>query len=246
MMSEQQSDERRTALVVVAHPDDAEFGCGGTIAAWTRAGWEVTLVICTDGGSGGPDHAEDVGPEARRRVNETRKAEQRAAAAVLGLKEVVFLDMRDGELEPSIALRREIVRQIRRTQAYRVACQSPDRTWAPQYSLGRFHPDHLAAGAATVSAVYPAAQNAWDFPDLLAEGLQPSRVRELYVMGAPTQNHAVDISETIEIKLAALAHHVSQLGEDQTELAKRIRDWAAERGQPFEMAMAETFHKVEN
>src|SRR5690606_32235987 len=108
------------------------------------------------------------------------------------------------------------------------------------------HPDHLAAGAATVAAVYPAAQNSWDFPELLAEGLQPSRVRELYVMGAPTQNFAVDISETIEQKLAALRCHVSQLGEDQTELAKRIRDWSVARGEPFGLPMAETFHKVEN
>lgn len=245
-MSEEQKDDRRTALVVVAHPDDAEFGCGGTIAAWAREGWEVTLVICTDGGSGGPDDAEDVGPEARRKVNATRKAEQRAAAEQLGIAEVVFLDLRDGELEPNLALRREIVRQIRRTKAYRVVCQSPDRTWTPQYALGRFHPDHLAAGAATVAAVYPAAQNSWDFPELLAEGLQPSRVRELYVMGAPTQNFAVDISETIEQKLAALRCHVSQLGEDQTELAKRIRDWSVERGEPFGLPMAETFHKVEN
>lgn len=245
-MSEEQKDDRKTALVVVAHPDDAEFGCGGTIAAWAAEGWEVTLVVCTDGGSGGPDHAEDVGPEARRRVNATRKAEQRAAAEHLGLAEVVFLDLRDGELEPNIALRREIVRQIRRTKAYRVVCQSPDRTWAPSYAIGRYHPDHLAAGTATVAAVYPAAQNSWDFPELLAEGLQPSRVRELYIMGAPTQNHAVDVSASFEQKLAALRCHVSQLGEDQTELARRLREWAKERGEPFGMEAAETFHKVDN
>ncbi|NJN16618.1 MAG: PIG-L family deacetylase [Oscillochloris sp.] len=245
-MSEQQTDDRRTALVVVSHHDDAEFGCGGTIAAWAAEGWQVTLVICTDGGSGGPDDAQDVGPEARRKISETRKAEQRAAAKELGIAEVVFLDLRDGELEPNIALRREIVRQIRRTKAYRLVCQSPDRTWTPNYMIGRYHPDHLAAGTAAIAAVYPAAQNAWDFPDLLAEGLQPSRVRELYVMGAPVANFAVDISATIEAKLAALRCHVSQLGEDQTKLAERIREWAAERGKDFEFAMAETFHKVEN
>lgn len=244
-MSEQQ-EERKTALVVVAHPDDAEFGCGGTIAAWAREGWQVTLVVCTDGGSGGPDHATDVSLEARRRTSETRKAEQRAAAEVLGLHEVVFLDYPDGQLEPSLALRREIVRQIRRTKAARVVCQSPDRTWTPQYAIGRYHPDHLAAGTATVAAVYPAAQNAWDFPELLAEGFQPSRVRELFIVGAPTQNHAVDIGATMEQKLGALRCHVSQLGEDQTELAKRLHEWAAERGKSFDMALAETFHRVEN
>lgn len=241
-----QVDERpRTALVVVAHPDDAEFGCGGTIAAWAAEGWEVTLLICTDGGSGGPDDASDVGPEARRRISATRKEEQRAAGAVLGLKEIVFLDLPDGQLMPDLTLRREIVRQLRRIRAYRLVCQSPERVWTPSYAIGRYHPDHLAAATAALAAVYPAAQNAWDFPELLAEGLLPSKVRELYVMGAPHTNHAVDISETMEQKLAALRCHVSQLGEDQTELAKRIREWAAERGEPFGMAMAETFHKVE-
>lgn len=239
-------EERRTALVVVAHPDDAEFGCGGTIAAWAQEGWQVTLLVCTDGTAGGPDEAIDVSQEARRRINTTRKAEQQAAAAELGIHEVVFLDYPDGLLTPSIELRREIVRHIRRTRAYRLVCQSPDRVWTPQYVIGRYHPDHLAAAQAALAALYPAAQNPWDFPELLAEGLLPSRVKELYVVGAPTQNYAVDISGTIEQKLAALRCHVSQLGEDQTELAQRIREWAADRGKPFDLACAETFHRVEN
>ncbi len=244
-MSEQSVD-RKTALVVVAHPDDAEFGCGGTIAAWAKEGWQVTLVICTDGSSGGPDEATDVRNELRRQLTATRKQEQAEAAKALGIHEVVFLDYPDGELEPSLGLRREIVRQIRRTRAYRLVCQSPDRVWEPQYMIGRFHPDHLAAAQATMAAVYPAAQNPWDFPELMAEGFPPSRVKELYVIGAPLTNHAVDISSTIEQKLAALACHVSQLGSDQTQLAERIRGWAVERGQPYNVPMAETFHRVEN
>lgn len=238
--------EPRTALVVVAHPDDAEFGCGGTIAAWAAEGWEITLVICTDGSAGGPDDATDVGPEARRRISEIRKAEQRAAAEILGIKEVVFLDYPDGMLQPSIELRRDIVRQIRRVRAQRVVCQSPDRVWTPQYSIPRFHPDHLAAANATLAAVYPAAQNGWDFPELLAEGYLPSKVHEIYITGAPVLNYAVDISATIEQKLAALRCHVSQLGTDQTELAAMVRQWAAERGQEFGLALAEAFHRVEN
>ena len=241
------AEERpRTALVVVAHPDDAEFGCGATLAAWTREGWAVTLVVCSDGGSGGPDHATEVTPEARRRISETRKTEQRAAAEVLGLHEVVFLDFPDGQLEPSIALRREIVRHIRRVRAYRLVCQSPDRTWTPSYALGRYHPDHLAVGTAALAAVYPAAQNCWDFPELLADGLLPSRVKELWVIAAPHLNHAVDISATFEVKLAALRCHVSQLGTDHTALAERIRQWAVERGEPFGLPLAESFHMVEN
>ncbi|MEI7768557.1 MAG: PIG-L deacetylase family protein [Chloroflexales bacterium] len=244
-MTEQVHD-RKTALVVVAHPDDAEFGCGGTIATWANEGWQVTLVICTDGSSGGPDDATDVRTELRRQLTATRKREQAAAANALGLHEVVHLDYPDGELAPTLELRREIVRQIRRTRAYRLVCQSPDRVWDPQYMIGRFHPDHLAAAQATMAALYPAAQNPWDFPELMAEGFPPSRVKELYVIGAPLINHAVDIGATMEQKLAALACHVSQLGTDQTELAKRIRTWAAERGQPYGLPMAETFHRVEN
>jgi LmbE family N-acetylglucosaminyl deacetylase len=244
-MTEQVND-RKTALVVVAHPDDAEFGCGGTIAAWANDGWQVTLVICTDGSSGGPDEATDVRSELRRQLTATRKQEQAEAAKALGIHEVVFLDYPDGELAPTLELRREIVRQIRRTRAYRLVCQSPDRVWEPQYMIGRFHPDHLAAAQATMAALYPAAQNPWDFPELMAEGFLPSRVKELYVVGAPLINHAVDISATIEQKLAALACHVSQLGSDQTKLAERIREWAAERGQPYGLPMAETFHRVEN
>lgn len=245
-MSSPVEERPKTALVVVAHPDDAEFGCGATIAAWALEGWEVTLVICTDGGSGGPDDATEVGPEDRRRISNLRKQEQRAAAAQLGLKEVVFLDFPDGQLEPSLALRREIVRHLRRTRAYRLVCQSPDRVWTPSYAIGRYHPDHLAAATASLAAVYPAAQNGWDFPELLAEGLQPSKVKELWVVGAPHLNHAVDISATFEHKLAALRCHVSQLGADQSELAERLRQWAVERGEAFGLPMAETFHKVDN
>ncbi len=244
-MSEHQTGNR-SALVVVAHPDDAEFGCGGTLAAWAAEGWGITLVICTDGGSGGPDDAVDVSPAARRRITEIRKAEQLAAAQILGLKEVVFLDYPDGMLQPSLELRRDIVRQIRRARASRVVCQSPDRVWTPQYSIPRFHPDHLAAASATLAAVYPAAQNPWDFPELLAEGFPPHRVREIYITGAPVLNFAVDISATIEQKLAALRCHVSQLGVDQTEIAQWVRQWAAERGQEFGLPLAEAFHRVEN
>ncbi|PDV96991.1 PIG-L deacetylase family protein [Candidatus Chloroploca asiatica] len=240
------ADERRTVLAVVAHPDDAEFSCGATLAAWAQEGWEVTLVVCTDGSGGGPDDAIDVGSAERRRISNIRKVEQRAAGEVMGLKEVVFLDYPDGMLEPSLALRRDIVRQIRRTRAYRFVCQSPDRVWTPGYVIGRYHPDHLAAAQASLAAVYPAAQNGWDFPELLAEGLPPSRVKELFVVGAPHLNYAVDISTTFELKLAALRCHVSQLGTDQAELAELIRQWAIERGEPFGLPMAETFHRVEN
>ncbi len=234
--------ERRAALVIVAHPDDAEFGCAGTVAAWAREGWEVTYVICTDASGGGPDDATEITPRARAKTTATRKAEQRAAGAVLGLHEIVFLDYPDGQVQPTIELRRDLVRAIRRCRPQRVLFQSPERTWTPSYSIPRHHPDHLAVGEAALAALYPAAQNAWDFPELLTEGLLPHKVSEFYIMGAPIQNHAVDISGTIDLKLAALRAHVSQLGENTAELEAMLRGWAAEGGKPYGFDYAEVFH----
>jgi LmbE family N-acetylglucosaminyl deacetylase len=234
------------ALVIVAHPDDAEFGCAGTVATWVREGWTVHYVITTDASGGGTDDAIDVGMEARRAISGRRKAEQRAAAAILGVRDVIFLDRPDGRLEPTLDFRRDIVRLIRQYRPQRLVCQSPDRTWSPQYVIGRQHPDHLATGQATVAAFYPAAQNAWDFPELLAEGLLPHKVRELYVMGAPVLNHPVDIGATIELKIEALRAHESQLGARFDELEPRIREWTAQRGTEYGFAHAEVFHRTEH
>jgi LmbE family N-acetylglucosaminyl deacetylase len=243
-MSDQQ--QQGVALVVVAHPDDAEFGCAGTIAAWAREGWEAYLVVCTDAAGGGSDEATDVGPQARRRITETRRAEQRAASAILGLREVIFLDYVDGLLMPSLELRRDLVRLLRRYRPARVICQSPDRVWRPLMSLGRHHPDHLAAGQAALAALYPAAQNPWDFPELLGEGLLPHKVREIYIMGAPEPNHAVDITATLDLKLVALRAHESQVGARFADLEQRLRTWAADNGAQYGMACAEVFHRTEN
>ena len=243
-MSEQELP--RIAMVIVAHPDDAEFGCAGSVAAWAREGWEIYFVICTDASGGGADEATDVGPAARKQITDTRKAEQREAARILGVKDVIFLDRPDGLLQPTIDLRRDLVRLMRRYRPTRVLCQSPERTWKPAYPIGPHHPDHLAAGEATIAALYPACQNPWDFPELLDEGLAPHKVRELYVMGAPEINHAVDISATLDAKIAALAAHVSQLGPRMPELEPRLRAWAAETGKAHEMAAAEVFHRTEN
>ncbi len=245
-MTGQEPEERKVALVVVAHPDDAEFMAAGTVALWTADGWDVHYVIVTDAASGGPDDADDVSPEARRAVTSMRKQEQRAACDVLGVKDIVFLDYPDGELQPTLALRRDLVRVLRRYRPTRVICQSPDRTWTPGYFIGAFHPDHLAAGQATIAAVYPASQNPWDFPELLAEGLTPHKVREVYFSGAPTANFGVDISATLDRKLAALRAHTSQLAANFDELETRIRQWTADAGKKYEMAYAEEFHRAVN
>ncbi len=242
-MSEQ---EAGVALVVVAHPDDAEFSCAGTVALWAKEGWAVYFVITTDASGGGADDAADVRPAARKAISDRRKAEQRAAAAVLGVRDVLFLDRPDGRLEPTLDFRRDIVRLIRTYRPQRVVCQSPDRVWEPTYSIGRHHPDHLATGQATIAAFYPAAQNGWDFPELLDEGLLPHKVRELFVVGAPVINHAVDISATIDLKIAALRAHDSQLGARFAELEPMIRGWLAKAGEAHGFAYAESFHRTEH
>lgn len=238
--------ERNVALVVVAHPDDAEFMAAGTVAAWVAAGWDIHYVICTDASGGGPDDAEDVSPQARRAMSDVRKREQRAACDVLGVKEIFFLDYPDGQLQPSMTLRRDLVRVLRTVRPTRVICQSPDRNWTAGYRIGAYHPDHLAAGVATISALYPASQNGWDFPELLAEGLKPHKVSEVYFSGAPISNFAVDISAVIDQKFAALHAHTSQLADHFEELEALVRTWTAETGKKYGMEYAEEFHRAEN
>lgn len=239
-MSEQ--EERKVALVIVAHHDDAEFGCAGTVAQWVSEGWDVHYVICTDGSGGGPDDATDVGPEARQKIVEARKIEQRAACDVLGVKELMFLGYHDNQFQPTLETRREIVRLLRRYRPTRVICQSPDRSWEPVMSLGAYHPDHLNVGRAVIEAIYPASQNPWDFPELMAEGLKPHKVGEVYIMDAPVVNCPIDISATFETKIASLRAHTSQLGDHFEELEKMFRSWASETGKRHDMAYAEGFH----
>ena len=243
----QDAELNKVAMVVVAHPDDAEFGSAGTLAKWAREGWDVYQVIVTNAASGGPDEATEVGPEEQQKVTETRKAEQRKAAEILGVKHVIFLDYRDGLVEPTLGLRKDIVRLLRKYRPSRVICPSPDRTWTPSYSIGRYHPDHLAVGQSTMAAVYPASQNPWDFPELFVEeGLQPHKIKELYVVGAPVLNHAVDISDTIDLKIEALRAHESQLGHHFEQIEEWVRGGAAEAGEEYNVAFAERFHLSEN
>lgn len=237
--------EEKIGLVIIAHPDDAEFGCAGTVARWVRDGWSMHYVICTDGSGGGPDDTLEVGIEERRHISQVRKKEQRAAADVLGVTEVVFLDYPDGKLEPTIDLRRDLVRMMRRFRPTRVLIQSPERTWTPILSTGRHHPDHLAAGEAALRAVYPASQNPWDFPELLNEGLMPHHVREIFVMGAPTLNFMVDITETADQKIEALKAHASQ-HLDFAATEERVRGWMKGIGEKYNVPQAEEFHRTEN
>ncbi len=244
-MSEQ--EQNKVAMVIVAHEDDAEFSCAGMAALWIRDGWDVYYVICADGGSGGPDDAIDVSHEARQKIVVIREEEQRNAGKVIGLKDVFFLGYPDGQLQPSLDLRRDLVRLLRQYKPSRVVCQSPDRSWTPNFIIQRYHHDHLAAGRATLEAIYPSSQNPWDFPELLEqEHLLPHKVSEIFISGAPTQNFAVDVTSTMDTKMAALRVHVSQMGEHMDEMEQWLRSIGAEIGKKYGYEYAEEFHRVEN
>ncbi|HEV2088812.1 MAG TPA: PIG-L deacetylase family protein [Cryptosporangiaceae bacterium] len=203
-------------LVVTAHPDDVDFGAGGTVASWTKAGIQVEYCIATSGDAGGFDDTP------RERMAGLREAEQRAAAEALGVTEVTFLHHPDGLVYVTTDLRRDITRQIRRFRPDRVLTQSPLRNWA---RLGPSHPDHVRLGEAAYDAVYPDARNPFAHPALLErEGLAAWTVREVWFMGGPDADHAVDITDTFDAKLAALRAHRTQTAQ-MTDLESMVRGW---------------------
>jgi LmbE family N-acetylglucosaminyl deacetylase len=209
--------EVERALVVTAHPDDADYGASGTIAGWVDAGVEVTLLLCTRGEQGGFDDTP------RTEMPAIREREQRAASAALGVTDVRFLDGHsDGWLQPSYDLQRAIVEVIRQVRPRRVLTQSPKRVYQ---RLQASHPDHLAAGEATVRAVYPAAENPFAWPELVEQGLPPWHVNELWLMAHEDSPHVVDITDRFPQKLEALRAHVSQTGHLGDELEERLRGW---------------------
>jgi LmbE family N-acetylglucosaminyl deacetylase len=238
LVAETEAVER--ALVVVAHPDDCDFGCAATTAQWTDAGIAVSYCIVTDGDAGGSDRS-----ASRTEVARLRRVEQTQAAAEVGVTDLVFLGYPDGRVTPSIDLRRDISRVIRQRQPQRVVCQSPTRNWIRIYAS---HPDHLAAGEAALCAVYPDARNPFAHTELLnAEGLEPHTVSEVWVMTAVDSNRVVDVTDTTERKLAALRHHRSQY-DDWGSLEQRVRDWmkaTAETHGLGEGRLAEQFQVVE-
>lgn len=205
-------------LVVAAHPDDVDFGVAGSVALWTDAGIDVAYCIVTDGDAGGSDRS-----IARSEMAELRREEQRAAAAVVGVRDVRFLGYPDGGLVASNDLRRDLSRVVRELRPDRLVCQSPERNWD---SLGASHPDHLAAGDASVCAFYPDARNPFAYPELLAEGLEPHGVRELWLTAHPQANRAVDVTASFDRKIAALRCHTSQVGRGEW-LADRVGTWLA-------------------
>jgi LmbE family N-acetylglucosaminyl deacetylase len=232
-------DDIERILVVTAHPDDVDFGSAGSVARWTDAGIEVAYCICTNGEAGGFDASVP-----RTTMAEIRQAEQRAAAKVVGVSDVTFLGYPDGRLEATIELRRDISRVIRRVRPQRVVSQSPERNFRRVYAS---HPDHLAAGEATLAAVYPDARNQFAHPELLEEGFEPWSATEMYLATADASDVFVDITDTFERKLDALRCHVSQMTDLDT-LDARMRGWNTENarvgGLP-DRALAESYLRVD-
>lgn len=223
-------------LVVSAHPDDVDFGAAGTVAGWTDDDIAVTYCIVTDGQAGGFDRTVP-----RDAMVVGRRAEQREAAARVGVEDVRFLGYVDGELEASPKLVGEIARLVRELRPQRMVIPSPERDYA---RIQRSHPDHLAAGKAALDAIYPVARNPFAHPRLLEEGLEPWTVPETWLMGHPTHNHLVDVTATYDRKVAAILAHESQ-HQDPGRLASRLREVfaanAADGGLPAEH-VAEAFY----
>lgn len=222
--------------MIIAHADDAEFGSAGTIARWVKQGVEVTYVVVTNGNKGSADP--EMTPEALAAL---REKEQRAACNVLGVKNVVFLGYQDGELVPSLELRRNLTREVRRYK--------PDVAMVPDPTTWYFgntyinHPDHRAVGEAALAAIFPSARDRLTFPELLVEGFEPHKVREVYLSFSMNADTWVDITDTMDTKLAALREHRSQLP-DMDEIDKNVRERAIAMAEGREMKYAEAYKKM--
>lgn len=219
-------------MVIVAHADDAEFGCAGTVASWCHSGMEVVQVICTDGSKGSDD------PNiTSAQLVEIRKREQQNAARVLGVKEVVFLGYEDSMLQPTLELRRDIARELRRHRPQVVICPSPVRSLTDSPYIG--HPDHIAAGEAALAAVFPTARDRLTFPELLEEGLEPHKVEEVLITDRNNADTWIDVSDVMDVAIKALQQHVSQVG--NFDVAKGMRFWRSKTGEPKNIPYAEAF-----
>ena len=221
-------------LVIVAHPDDIEFGSAGSVAVWTAAGAEVIYCIVTDGAAGSND--KDV---IYNQLVERRQAEQIEAAQIVGVKEVVFLGYADGALTPSMELRRDLTRLIRRLDFRNFIGSSTTQVLISGEGFDYInHPDHRSAGEASLYAVFPSAETRPIFPELLEEGLEPHHVNELYLMMNDKPNIAIDVTTVWDKKIQSLLAHRSQVGED---VADMIRKWDVATGKEVGVELAESY-----
>jgi LmbE family N-acetylglucosaminyl deacetylase len=223
------------ALVIAAHPDDIEFVVAGTAAKWVQAGTRVQYVVVTSGDAG--SHQPGITREELARI---REKEQRAAAQVAGVDQVVFLGYPDGEVEPTLALRRDLVREIRRFKPDAVVCYDPTRLFVGDRYIN--HPDHRAVGQAALDAVAPTAAMPLVFSELREEGLEPHRVKEVLVASTLDPDTWVDITDTIDLKIEALRQHASQFP-DGWDPGDMLREWATESGKKIGVPYAEAFRR---
>jgi len=219
-------------VVFIPHPDDAESRMAGTVARWTREGKEVIYVVCTNGDKGTSDP--NMKPEELARI---REQEQLAAAKILGVREVVFLRYPDQSLEDTPEFRKDIVRLIRMYKPDTVVTVDPYRGY-------RDHRDHRITARVTLDAVFPYATTAYSYPDLLEQGLQPHRVKEVLFCGTGDPNYYIDVSDTIDVKIAALRCHRSQVG-DGPQIAEWMRRQATMSAEGQDYEFAEAFHREE-
>lgn len=237
--SEANSSRQKIILAVGAHADDIDIGCSGTIAKWIKEGAQAFYLVLTDGSKGSED------PKiSDKELTKIRKSEQQKAADILGVRQVFFLDFVDGELENTPALRKQIVKIIRQIKPTTVICWDPT-LYYDESRMFVNHPDHRKAGEATLDSVYPFARNARTFPELLDEGLEPHVVEELLLINFSKANYFVDISNTIDKKLEALAYHQSQFSDIKkfAEIIRQMNKKAGQKAKP-KMKYAEGFVRI--
>ena len=233
------TEERKFSrgMVVMAHADDAEHSCSGTVAKWCAEGWEVVYVLCTDGSKGASDRQ-----ITSNELAKIRRQEQIDAGKVLGLKDVVFLDYGDSYLQPTLELRRDIAREIRRHRPDVLICTYPMRNLDGGRGVG--HPDHMASGEAALAAVFPTARDHLTFPELLEAGLEPHKVAEVWIVGHPNPDHWVDVTGHVDTSAKALAQHASQVSRSEEEIRESFRRSRKRTAEGKDMEYAEVFKRI--
>lgn len=215
----------KRVMGVFAHPDDPEFFCGATFARWAAEGAEVTFVMATSGDKGSDD------PQmTHERLIAIREEEERRAAAVLGVNDVVFLRYPDGDLQPTLELRRDIARMIRIRRPDIVVTNDPTAYWYGENYIN--HPDHRAIGQATLDAVFPTAGNRLYHIEMQRdEGLQPHKIKQLYIVGSASPTRKIDVSAYLDVLVTSLREHKSQI-DDLDALPQRMREWKRDPESP--------------
>lgn len=225
----------KSVLVIVAHPDDIEFSCAGTLARWAKGGSRVSYVLCTSGEVGISESG-----MTKKRAAKIREAEQRKAAEIAGAQEVVFLREPDGLLQPTLDLRKKLVREIRRFRPEVVITGDPTIVWTGNEYIN--HPDHRAAASAALDATFPAAGQPNLFEELEKEGFTAHKPRKVFVTTWTDGDIFVSIDETIDTKIEALRAHASQMKDRDPE--PRIREWASSQAKRIEATYVETFRVI--